>query len=163
MKVVANASVFIGLSSIGWLALLHERFPDGVLIPRAVWREVVEQGGERPGARGVAEANWITVRDVAAREIVQLLEMELEEGEAEAIALALGQQADLVLLDESEARKIAKLYGLLKTGVVGVLIRAKREGKVQSLQAELNKLQHQAGFWIEERIYHQALRAVGEE
>jgi len=80
LRVVANASILIGLSSIGRLALPHERFPDGLLIPPAVWREVVEQGGERPGAREVARAKWIAVRDVTAWEIVQLLEMELEQG-----------------------------------------------------------------------------------
>ena len=42
-------------------------------------------------------------------------------------------------------------------------MRAKQEGKVRSLQAELDKLRHQAGFWIEDGLYHQALRAVGEE
>ncbi len=40
MSVVADASVLIGLSSIGKLPLLHERFPEGVLIPSAVWQEV---------------------------------------------------------------------------------------------------------------------------
>jgi predicted nucleic acid-binding protein len=61
MTVVADASVLIGLSSIGHLSLLHRRFPKGVLIPQAVWREVVEQGRDRPGGQEVAEANWITV------------------------------------------------------------------------------------------------------
>jgi len=107
LKVVANASV-IGLSSIGRLTLLHERFPGGVLNPPAVWREVGEQGGERPGAREVARAKGITVRDVTAREIVQLLEMELEEGEAEAIALAHEIGAVVVLLDERDARRGSK-------------------------------------------------------
>lgn len=50
MKVVANSSVLIGLSSIGRLALLHERFPEGVLIPQAVWREVVEEGWRAAGS-----------------------------------------------------------------------------------------------------------------
>lgn len=95
--------------------------------------------------------------------LLRLLRRDLNEGEAEVIALALAQQADLVLLDESEARRIAELYGLVKTGVIGILMRAKREGKVQSLRVELDKLRHQAGFWIEEGLYHQALRAVGEE
>ena len=55
MKVVADASVLIGLSSIQKLDMLHERFPEGVLVPPAVWKEVVEEGGGRPGAREVAE------------------------------------------------------------------------------------------------------------
>lgn len=61
MKVVSDSSVLIGLSSIRRLALLHDKYPDGVLIPVAVWREVVEQGGKRPGARKVDQADWITV------------------------------------------------------------------------------------------------------
>ena len=51
MKVVSNASVLIGLSSIDRLELLYERFPAGILIPPTVWTEVVEQGQGRPGAR----------------------------------------------------------------------------------------------------------------
>jgi predicted nucleic acid-binding protein len=43
-----------------------------------------------------------------------------------------------------------------------VLIRAKREGKIASLQAELDKLRSQGEFWIAEKLYQQALRAVGE-
>lgn len=46
MKVVSNASVLIGLSVIGRLLLLREKFPEGVLVPEAVWREVVHEGGE---------------------------------------------------------------------------------------------------------------------
>ena len=94
---------------------------------------------------------------------MRLLQRDLNEGEAEVIALAVVRRADLVLLDESEARRVAELYGLVKTGVVGVMIRAKREGRVQSLQAELDKLRLQAGFWIEELLYHRALRVVDEE
>jgi len=52
VKTVSNASVLIGLSSIGKLSLLRERFPSGILIPEAVRREVVDeekgdQGHER--------------------------------------------------------------------------------------------------------------------
>lgn len=109
------------------------------------------------------QAGWIEVVSSEDKSLLRLLRRDLDEGEAEVIALAVNQQADLVLLDESAARRIAELYGLVKTGVVGVLMRAKREGRVQSLQAELDKLRYQAGFWIEEGLYYQALHAVGEE
>ncbi len=49
MIAVANASVLIGLSAIDRLALLQAQFPSGIVIPDAVWREVVEAGGDRPG------------------------------------------------------------------------------------------------------------------
>jgi hypothetical protein len=64
LKVISNASVLIGLSSIDMLLLLRERFPEGILIPEAVWREVVDEGAERPGAQEVSVANWIKVQKV---------------------------------------------------------------------------------------------------
>lgn len=51
MTAVSNSSVLIALSSLGQLALVQQRFPSGILIPNAVWREVVEEGGDHPGAR----------------------------------------------------------------------------------------------------------------
>ena len=64
MRVVSNASVLIGLSSIGMLFLLRERFPEGIFVPEAVWREVVDEGGDRPGAQEVSAADWIKVQKV---------------------------------------------------------------------------------------------------
>ena len=163
--VISDSSTLIHLADIGRLSLLKE-FYGKIIIPPAVWREVVEEGKGRAGAAEVEEARrakWIEVVLPVDEPFLRLLRRDLNEGEAEVIALALAQQADLVLLDESEARRIAELYGLLKTGVIGVLMRAKREGKIQSLRTELDNLRRQAGFWIEEGLYHRALRAVGEE
>lgn len=162
MTVVADASVLIGLSSIGRLALLQERFPEGVLVPPAVWREVVEQGGERPGVREVAEAGWITVREVTAQEIVQLLRMELEAGEAEAIALAHESGAEVVMLDERDARQAAKQLGLRVLGTIGILIWGRRVGKLISLREAMDALQHRAKFRISRTLFERALSEVGE-
>ena len=73
MKVVSNTSVLIGLSSIGLLHLLRDRFPEGILIPEAVWTEVVVEGGDRPGAQEVSEANWIEVHKISDDRVVRLL------------------------------------------------------------------------------------------
>ena len=107
MKAVADASVLIGLSGIGLLALLKDRFPHGVLVPPAVWREVVERGGNRPGVKEIAGATWITVLEPKDGEVVRVLRINLDEGEAEAIALAHEQHADAVLVDERDGRQTA--------------------------------------------------------
>jgi len=52
---------------------------------------------------------------------------------------------------------------LHKTGLVGILLRGKLEGKVPLLREELDCLREEAGFWIGDDIYQQALEAVGEE
>ena len=67
-----------------------------------------------------------------------------------------------MLLDESDARRIAELFDLRKTGIVGLLIRAKREGRISSLREELDRLRGEGGFWIGDELYLQALKAVGE-
>jgi uncharacterized protein len=162
MTVVADASILIGLSSIGQLSLLRERFSEGVLVPPAVWKEVVEQGWERPGSREVAEADWITVHDVTALDIVRLLQPELDEGETEAIALAHQLGAKIVLLDERDARRAAKRLGLHALGTIGVLIWGKQTGKLASLRDALDALQSQASFRFSRQLYEQALREVGE-
>lgn len=79
------------------------------------------------------------------------------DGEVEVIALAVECKADMILLDESEARRIANIYGLSKTGAIGILIRAKREGYIRSLKDELDKLRKDGGFWIDEAFYRELL------
>jgi len=163
--VVSDSSTLIHLASIGRLALL-KKFYGRITITPAVWREVVEQGEGRAGAVEVTDAHqagWMEVVAPADESLVHLLRRDLGDGESEVITLAIERQADLVLLDEWEARRIAEMYGLSKTGVIGILIRAKREGEIDSLRAELDRLQEPGGFWIEDRLYHRALVAVGEE
>jgi hypothetical protein len=57
---------------------------------------------------------------------------------------------------------VADIHKLPKTGVIGVLMRAKREGKLTSLRDELSRLRQETGFWIRDDIYQQALEAMGE-
>ena len=84
MKVVADASLLIALSSLSRLSLLKDRFPEGIMIPPSVWREVVEQGHGRPGAEAVRTADWIRVEEVVESDYARLLDTTLDEGEAEA-------------------------------------------------------------------------------
>lgn len=70
--------------------------------------------------------------------------------------------AGIILLDERDARRAAKRMNLKVLGTVGILIWAKRVGKVQSLKEELNALRHQGRFRIGRRIFDRALREVGE-
>lgn len=162
MKVVSNSSVLIGLSTISRLSLLRERFPEGISVPDAVWREVVHEGGERPGTREVATADWIAVQKVNTLEIVGLLQMSLDEGEAEAIALAHEIGADIVLLDERDARQMAKRMGLKVLGTVGILLWAKQTGRLVSLREQLEALQSRGKFRLSQSLYERALREAGE-
>ena len=161
---ISDASTLIHLAAIGRLILLKE-FYGRITVPPAVWKEVVEEGKGRAGASEVEKARedgWIEVVPPGEEGLLRLLKRDLDEGEAEAIALAVERQAEVVFLDESDARRVADVFGLRKTGVVGLLIRAKLAGKLASLRQELDRLREDAGFWIGDSVYRQALAAVGE-
>ena len=64
MIVVANSSVLIALCRIGMLNLLHQKFPEGIFIPEAVWHEVVKSGRGQPGSEEVSSSPWIKVKKV---------------------------------------------------------------------------------------------------
>lgn len=162
---VSDSSTLIHLALLDRLDLLRQ-FYDEVLIPPAVWKEVVEQGQGRAGAREVEEAarsGWLKLETPTNQLLLGLLKRDLDDGEAEAIALAVQRDADAVLLDESHARRRAGVLGVQKTGVIGLLIRAKVEAKVPSLRQELDRLREKAGFRISENLYQQALKAVNED
>jgi len=162
---ISDSSTLINLAAIGRLSLLRE-FYEKIIVPQAVWEEVVIEGRGRPGAievEAARDAGWIEVATPQDSNLVSLLQRDLDQGEAEAIALAVERKVSIVLLDESEARRMAEIYGLAKTGVIGILLRAKLEGKIRSLKEELDRLRQEAGFWIAEDLYHQVLQEVEEE
>jgi len=162
-SVVSDTSPLVHLSRLGHLTLLQNLY-DQVLIPPAVWRETVEEGRGRAGEAEVRQAvrsGWVEVRAIASGPLVHLLKDGLDDGEAEAIALALESSADLVLLDETQAREKAGVMGLQLTGTLGVLIRARSEGKVETLRPLLDQLRRES-FWISDDLYRRVLEAVGE-
>lgn len=162
MKVISNSSVLIALSGISQLELLHQRFPEGVIIPNAVWKEVVEAGHGRIGARKVANAEWITIREIRSHSFAIALQASLDQGEAEVIALGQEIEADLLLLDEKSARNVAIRLQYPVLGTIGLLIWAKRLGMIPNLGDQLALLHVEGGFHLSKTLYEYALQQVGE-
>ncbi len=159
--VISNASPLINLSIIGQLDLLKQFFTE-IHITQAVWKETVIDGKGKTGASEIKNAKWIKVVKIEETRLLQLLRKDLDAGEAETIAYALQKKNPLVLLDEEDAREIADFYGIDKTGTIGILIRAKLEGKISLLKPVLGELRNKAGFWIKETLFQDTLKAVEE-
>lgn len=163
-EAISNTSTLIHLSAIGHLKLLKE-FYGKIVIPPAVWKEAVEKGQNRMGVKdikGARKDGWIEIMTPENKPLLKLLNTQLDNGEAEAIALAIEREAEIIFLDETEARKIAEIYKLQKTGVIGILVRAKLRKKILSLKKELDKLQNKSNFWIDKKLYRKAIESVGE-
>lgn len=159
-KVVCNSSPLIHLARIGKLELLRDLFED-VLVPEAVFKECVIDGRDRDEAGKIKTASWIRIIRIKDIELKKALNTSLDEGESEAIVLALQEKADIILLDDYEAREFARIYGLKITGTIGVLLKAKYMGRISSLSEILENLK-ETGFWLNEDLRIQILRDAGE-
>ena len=100
-----------------------------IIIPYAVYHEVVEHGAGRKGATEVKEATWIEVHHVQNKVAVSALKMlMLGAGEAEAITLAAEGEPEFLILDDGKARQIALEMSLPVIGTVAVLAKAVEKG-----------------------------------
>lgn len=164
MLVVSNTSPILNLAVLGRLDLLREQFGD-VLIPPAVLNEL-RIDADLPGSDAIRLAlreEWIRLRGVENSQFVLALSRDLHGGEAEAIALAFQVGAEQILMDERDGRVIAKSLGLETVGVLGVLLRAKRQGQLASLELAMEALKEKAGFYIASNLFNQLLREAGEQ
>ena len=163
MLVVSDTSPVLNLAIIGRLDLLHQQFGK-VWLPQAVTDELrIEQ--ELPGSaavRAAQQAGWLSSEHVRDRVRVAILQRDLDSGEAEAIALALQKHADWLLLDERDARRVAKSLGLKVTGVLGILLKASMDGQLPSLREAMDQLRDLAEFRIGAALYTELLRAARE-
>ncbi|MFQ5686048.1 MAG: DUF3368 domain-containing protein [Candidatus Scalindua sp.] len=159
--IVSNSSPLINLSAIGEFNLLRELYEE-ILIPSAVWDEVVIKGKEQPGAAEVQNAKWIKKELVANMSFVEVLTLNLDKGEAEAIALAKEKNAEIILIDDKSARKIAHHLGLNYIGLLGVLREAKSRGIIRNIKGYMDLLRTVAGFWISENVYKDVLKLENE-
>lgn len=161
MIVVSDTSTLINLAWLNRFALLQQLY-GSLLIPSAVWQEAVEKGIGQPGSEEIKSANWIQVVEVQNTPLVTALQQDLDAGEAEAIALAIEQNADLVLMDERLGRATASRFGLSYIGLIGVLVVAKQKGLLTTLKPDLDKLRRVAGFYISDPLYYRVLGDHGE-
>lgn len=161
MIVVCDTSPIIALACAGRLDLLRAVHGE-ILVPDAVFDEITVAGAGEPGASEVAQAAWIKRRPALNAPLVNALSLELDAGEAQAIALAVESRAGLILLDERRGRRAAKRLGLTVSGTLGVLIAAKDRGQLASVRPVLDALRANAGFWIDDNLYNAALAAANE-
>jgi uncharacterized protein len=160
LKVVCNSTPLIHLAKIGRLNLLKDLFQD-ILVPNEVLIESIGSDSELPDAIEIERANWIHPLKIENTNLKRALMLMLDEGESAAIVLALEQSADLAIMDDYDARVVAKEYRLKVIGTIGILLRAKLTGKIPSLKHELDSLKD-SGFWLSEELYQRALKEAGE-
>lgn len=160
MKVVCDTSPLILLAKIDRLDLLF-RLYDDVVVPVSVLDEVTMRPSEETRAiESLVENQALQIRR-GSPEVLESLSVDLGAGEREAIALAIETEADMVVLDDREGRRVARERELAVTGTIGILIEARARDMISSVRRELDRLV-EAGLWIDEVFYHRILQEFDE-
>ena len=161
MIVVCDSSPIINLAIIGELHLIPAIFKK-VIIPTAVYNEIVITGSGLPGSSEIQNADWIEVKSYTDNVLMTQLRKSLHLGEAAAITISLENQAELLLIDENAGRTVAIAYGLTVLGTLGILLRAKSIGLIPSVQQLMDKLMVDARFFVSATVYARILSIAGE-
>lgn len=161
MIIVSDTTPLIGLASIERFGILKKLFCR-IYIPQAVYGEAVVAGHKNGGAREeVSSAGWIETVSVRDRLAVEVLLDELDKGEAETIVLAEEVDADWVLMDEKKGRRKLKKLRLRKIGTLGILLKAKDAGLLDTIGPAIKKLRNN-GFSISQPVIDTVLKEAGE-
>lgn len=105
--------------------------------------------------------NWILTALPKDKRYQQILEMDLDRGEASAIALSMDMLNSVLILDELKGRKIADRLSLKYSGTFGVILRAKQIGLIKSVKPVLNKVRS-TNFRFSEKLFETIIYEAGE-
>ncbi|BAY39477.1 hypothetical protein NIES2111_38530 [Nostoc sp. NIES-2111] len=165
MIIVSDTSPITNLAAIGQLDLLRQLY-SSVTIPKAVYDEMVSLDKVVPGTVEVQTLSWIKVQAIVdSQKVREILESQdnIDLGEAEAIILSLEIKADLLLMDERRGRTVATNYGINITGLLGVLLQAKKQGLVSSIKPLIDQLITNADFRVSPQLYVLVLKSAQED
>ena len=159
-RLVINTSPLLAcIAGCGSLTPLEGLYEE-LVVPWEVAAEIAAGGAHGFGVSEFNAAAWLRRWAVPVQPI-PFLRNSLDAGEAAVIQLALDERIGTVCIDEPVGRRLARLSGLQVTGAVGLLIRARRDGKLPSMRQTLDRMKTR-GIWLSETVVTFALRETGE-
>lgn len=160
MTAVADSSPLVILAKLACFDLLNKLF-SVLYISSEVYYEVVVAGAGLPGASEVAAARWLEVKELQnpAALLAAQRKHALGKGELSSILLAKELRANAVLLDDNNARKLAKAEGLQVRGSVGLLETLYLRGHLPDLRAAFQQLMTHS--YVDQLLLDLRLQALG--
>ncbi|MBW4527236.1 MAG: DUF3368 domain-containing protein [Phormidium tanganyikae FI6-MK23] len=139
MTLVSNTSPISNLAKVKQLELMYQLY-GVILIPNAVYDELLDERAGETVITAVQSADWLEIHSVQNQKLVNQLSDRVNVGEAEAIALAVEVKAARLLIDERLGRQAATDLGLKNTGVLGILLSAKRRNLIAEVKPIMDDL-----------------------
>jgi predicted nucleic acid-binding protein len=163
VKVVSDTGPIIALAKAGCLSILKELFIE-VFVPTAVHKELFAKTGSEGEEIERALNDFIRVSKLGTlEEHVKLVLSDLDEGEKQAVGLASSMNEEVILLiDDKAGRQAADKLNIPVTGVVGILLLAKRKGLIKNVAEIIEKIRNN-GYWLSDEVINAAKLYAGEE
>jgi len=160
MIVIADSSALIAIATYRGLHLLEPLFSD-IVIPQAVYDEICVQG--KPQADNLKTHFADKVATVCAKNYHLFHNIKgLGLGEQAAIQLYKALSAQLLLIDDQRAKKVAYANGLETMGSLGVLLLAKQQGLLSQIKPHISLLKT-SNLYINANLLDQVLHQANED
>lgn len=156
---IVDASPLIYLTRSGHLALLQV-LGSSLLVPDAVFREVLAKGESDTVALTLQKTAWLT-RLPAASVLPEVAVWQLGAGESAVLSEAISRPGSLVILDDSRARRVADRLEIARIGTLGAVVRARQQGLIRAARPVVESLVR-SGMYISSSALDAALRVIGE-
>ncbi|MEQ8821760.1 MAG: hypothetical protein RLY93_16100 [Sumerlaeia bacterium] len=160
VTVVSSGLPILYLYRSDQLALLPAMYRQ-VLVPVCVWNQLRALNGEGLNAPDPERLDWLTSGPVDL-ENAPPKPRHVGVNEWNTLRLARDRPNPLVLIEHRNARKQAQAMGMRCTGLLGMILMAKRKGLIGDVKSPIRKLQEQGGFLITEKAVRLALQMSGE-
>jgi predicted nucleic acid-binding protein len=141
VTVISDSSPLIALAKIDAFDLLQKLYGT-LIIPTEVYDEIVVAGAGLAGAGETSKSSWIEVLNIGNHADLNAAQIRfgLGIGELSTILLAREIRADLVILDDLAARRLAQRQGFRVHGSVAILEASFRKGYLTDLRRAYRQL-----------------------
>ncbi|MCH5337806.1 MAG: DUF3368 domain-containing protein, partial [Acetatifactor sp.] len=109
-KVVVNTTPLIALSHVGQLDVLKRLYGE-IIIPEAVYRELSIKTESICKKAVDNSLEWIRIKSINNEMAKAMYKTQLHDGEVEVMILSKEIAADVVIIDDANAKKHAKYLG----------------------------------------------------
>ncbi len=154
-----NTSPLIFLTKGNFLELL-QLLSTEIIVPAAVATEIRRIGETDVTAQALASTDWLLVRETPPIPAV-IQSWDLGTGESAVITWGYIHPSTEIILDDLAARRCAKALGIPVRGTLGLVLKAKLQGKISAARPVLEQLRL-SGMYLSDRVMNQALKLVGE-
>ena len=159
-RIIVNSTPLIVLSNINHLDILQKLYSD-IYIPQAVFDEVTAKN-DSACQQIKNNLNWIHVCTIKNQSMKRMYQAKLHDGEVEVMILAQeNKNKDIMIIDDSAAKKTAKFLGLQVTGTLGIILKAKKVNIISNVTSIMDQL-IQNGFYITQEVYDFVKNEAGE-